>query len=116
MQLLATIAVYAVVVLHVVFAYMEMVLFPTPQGRKIFGTKEADAQVMKVLAANQGIYNAALAAVLGWAQFAGHPETVVAMLIFVVVVGIYGAATASRSILFLQVIPAGIALGLTFAA
>jgi len=116
MQLVATLAVYVVVVLHVVFAYMEMVLFPTPKGRKIFGTKEADAEVMKVLAANQGIYNAALAAVLGWAQYTGHGDTVVAMLVFVVVVGIYGTATASRSILFLQVIPAAAALGLVFAA
>ena len=112
----AMVAVLIVAVLHVLFMYMEMVLFATPKGRKIFGTKEEDAEVMKVLAANQGIYNGALAGVLAWAQLAGHGETVVAMLIFVVVVGIYGGVTASRSIFGLQVLPASIALGLTLAA
>ncbi|MCO4771044.1 MAG: DUF1304 domain-containing protein [Deltaproteobacteria bacterium] len=115
MELAARIAVLFVGVLHVLFMYMEMVLFPTDKGRKIFGVKKEDVETMRVLAANQGIYNGALAAVLIWAEFAGQVDTVKAMLIFVVVVGIYGAATASRSILFLQVIPAVIALGLVFA-
>lgn len=116
MELAATVAVLVVAALHVLFMYMEMVLFPTPKGRKIFGVKTEDVDAMKVLAANQGIYNGALAGVLAWAQLAGHGETVIAMLLFVVVVGLYGAATASKNILFIQVVPAAIALGLVFAA
>jgi len=96
--------------------YVEMVLFNTPKGRKIFGVKADEAEVMKVLAANQGIYNGAVAAVIAWAELTGHVDTVKAMLIFVVVVGVYGGVTASRSILFLQVLPAAVALGLVLAA
>jgi putative membrane protein len=116
MQTAAMVATLLVAVLHVGFMYMEMVLFSTPKGRRIFGTKEADAQVMKVLAANQGIYNGAVAAVLAWAQLTGHGDTVVAMLLFVIVVGIYGGVTVSGSIFGLQVVPAAVALGLAFAA
>ena len=116
MELIARIAVLFVAVLHVLFMYLEMVVFATPKGRKIFGTKPEEAETMKVLAANQGIYNGALAAVLAWAELAGQAPTVKAMLVFVIVVGIYGAATASKNILFLQVVPAAVALGLVFAA
>ena len=115
MAFVSTVAVLAVAGLHVFCMYLEMVLFPTPKGRKIFGVKEEDVEAMKVLAANQGIYNGALAAVLVWAQLAGQEQTVIAMLLFVIVVGLYGAATAARSILFIQVVPAAIALGLLFA-
>ena len=37
------------------------------------------------------------------------------LLLFVVVVGVYGAATAKRSILFIQALPAAIALALEWA-
>ena len=76
--------------------YVEMVLFNKPKGRKIFGVKAEEAEVMKVLAANQGIYNGAVAAVIAWAELTGHVDTVKAMLIFVVVVRMSNSAMCSQ--------------------
>jgi uncharacterized membrane protein len=45
-----------------------------------------------------------------WAQVSGEFAARAMLLVFVVVVGIYGAASAKRSILFIQALPAAIAL------
>jgi putative membrane protein len=66
-----------------------------------------------VLAANQGLYNGFLVAalVLG---LVGPAEHRFAFAVFglscVVVAGLYGAATVSRRILFVQAVPAVLAL------
>ena len=71
----------------------------------------------KVLAANQGLYNGFLAAGLVWSFFAtdGY-EVRVFFLACVIVAGLYGALTASRSILVVQALPAIAALGVTLAS
>ncbi len=94
-----------------------MFLFTKPIGRKTFGVSREDAETMKVLAANQGLYNGFLAAGLVWGltMGAGGSQTIVFFLGCVVVAGVYGAATASKAILFIQALPAAIALGLTLA-
>jgi putative membrane protein len=71
-----------------------------------------------VLAANQGLYNGFLAAGLLWGLWLGPAGTSVKVffLLCVLVAGLYGAATASRKILFVQAIPAAIALALVWAA
>ena len=117
--MLATLAIVmtlVVAVLHVLFMVLETFLWTTPTGLKVFGQSKEDAEKTKVLAANQGVYNGALAGLLAWAALAPNPPAMVAGQIFVIVVGVYGAATAARSILFLQAMPAAIALGLTLAA
>jgi putative membrane protein len=50
-----------------------------------------------------------------WAQVSGEFAARAMLLVFVVVVGIYGAASAKRSILFIQALPAAIALALGWA-
>lgn len=104
-----------VAVLHVVFFVVESLLWTTPNVRKRFGMSKEDAETTKVLAQNQGIYNLALAAALGWAVFAHERNATLVLLGFVVFVGIYGGFTAKRSILVIQAAPALIALGLTYA-
>ena len=43
-------------VLHVGFLVLQTFLWTKPQGRKIFGTSEEEAEQTKLLAANQGVY------------------------------------------------------------
>lgn len=116
MATVALVLTLVVAALHVYFMVLETFMWTTPLGRKVFGNSKEKAETTKVLAANQGVYNGALAACLAWAALAPNPQATVALLAFVVVVGVYGALSASIKILYVQALPAGIALGLTLAA
>ena len=114
MAFAASVVVGLVALIHVYILVLEMFLWTTPKGRKAFGLTEEFAQQTKVLAANQGLYNGFLAAGLLWGLSlgaAGQPVKVF-FLLCVLVAGLYGAATASRSILFVQAVPAAIGLAL----
>lgn len=113
---LALVVTLLVAVLHVLFMVLETFLWTTPRGRKIFGQTVEGAEQTKVLAANQGVYNGALAALLAWAALTGETHATMAGLVFVIVVGLYGAATAKGTILFIQALPAAVALALWFLA
>lgn len=108
----AKIAVGLIALLHVYIMILEMFLWTKPAGLRAFGTKVEFAEASKVLAANQGLYNGFLAAGLFWSLTVGVAGRPVAIffLACVIVAGLYGAATANRKILFVQAIPAGIAL------
>ena len=108
-------AVVVVAVAHVGFMVLEAVLWTTPTGRRIFGQTSEQAETTKVLAQNQGVYNGALAALLLWFAFRGDSSATLAVLAFVVVVGIYGGFTAKKTILLLQAAPAVIAMLVTLA-
>jgi putative membrane protein len=110
----AAIAVGLVALLHVYFLVLEMFLWDKPAGLKAFGQTLEAARASKVLAANQGLYNGFLAAGLFWGLGLGAAGTSVKVffLACVIVAGVFGAATASRKILFVQALPAAIALGL----
>jgi putative membrane protein len=100
--------------LHVYFLVLEMFLWATPFGMKTFGRTKEEQEQTKILAANQGLYNGFLAAGLVWTFIASADLAYSLRLFFlacVVVAGVYGAATASRKILFVQAIPAALALG-----
>ena len=70
------------------------------------------------VAANQGLYSGFPVAGLIWGLSMGGAGTHVRVffLCCVLVAGVYGAATASRKILFVQAMPATIALTLTWMA
>ena len=108
-----------VALLHAYFLVLEMFLWATPFGQKTFGRTKDEQEQTKVLAANQGLYNGFLAAGLGWAFFL-EPAQAFAVRVFflacVIVAGLYGAATAARKILYIQAIPAALALALVFLA
>ena len=101
-------------VLHLYILVLEMVLWQTPRARAAFGTTAEFAAASRVLAANQGLYNGFLAAGLFWALWLGLAgegfKVAVFFLLCVLVAGLYGAATASRRILFVQAVPAAVAL------
>lgn len=114
MHLLATVAVIAVAALHLLFLVLEMFLWKTPRGRRIFGLTKELAEASAGLAMNQGLYNGFLAAGLLWGvfgSFAGGDAFRVQMFFLgcVIVAGIFGAITAKRSILWIQAMPAVIA-------
>jgi putative membrane protein len=119
MQLAANIVIGLVAVIHVYILILEMFLWDTPRGRKAFGTDPEFAGKSAALAANQGLYNGFLAAGLVWALIAGGTDGyqfAVFFLICVVIAGLYGAATASRRILFVQALPAAVGLVLVLLA
>lgn len=118
MTLAADIAVLLIALLHVYILVLEMFLWATPRGMKAFGMTKEFAESTRVLAANQGLYNGFLAAGLLWglAQGAAGWQVKVFFLLCVAVAGAYGAATASRRILFVQTVPAAIGLALLVAA
>lgn len=110
--MLANIFTGLVALIHLYIVVLEMFLWDTPRGRKAFGTSEAFARQSKVLAANQGLYNGFLAAGLIWGIWLGEAGDPVKIffLLCVAVAGAYGAATVGIRILFLQTVPALLAL------
>jgi putative membrane protein len=77
----------------------------------VFRTTPEYAAASKTLAANQGLYNGFLAAGLIWGLFAGDPVKIF-FLGCVIVAGAFGAATVNLRILWIQALPAAIALAL----
>ena len=113
MSILAVLLVAFVALLHVYFLVLEMFLWTKPAGRRAFGTTQEMAEQSKVLAMNQGLYNGFLAAGLLWGLYLGDAgrSVVVFFLLCVIAAGLFGAVTASRTILFAQALPGMIALG-----
>jgi putative membrane protein len=99
-----------VALIHVYIAVLEMFLWTKPQGRKAFGFTPEFAEQTKVLGLTQGLYNGFLAAGLFWGLLGGGAPALIFFLICVAVAGIVGAATASRRILYIQTVPAILAL------
>jgi putative membrane protein len=111
---LANIVVALIALLHVYILVLEMFLWDKPAGLRAFGQTQEAATASKVLAANQGLYNGFLAAGLFWGLSLGDAGASVKVffLLCVLVAGVYGAATASRRILFVQALPALVGLAL----
>jgi putative membrane protein len=112
--LIANILVALVAALHAYFLILEMFLWDKSQGLKVFRNTPEKAAITKVLAANQGLYNGFLAAGLIWGLVHTNPgfafQIKVFFLLCVIVAGVYGAATVSRRILYVQAAPAALAL------
>jgi len=116
MKIAADIVVGLVALLHVYFLVLEMFLWDKPKGMKTFGLTPEKAAMTKSLAMNQGLYNGFLAAGLAWGIWADLFQVKVFFLGCVIIAGIFGAATASRKILWVQAVPGVLALGLVLAA
>lgn len=121
MHIVALVLTAVVAVEHVYILWMEMFAWETA-GKKAFG-KAMPHELFKPtkgMAANQGLYNGFLAAGLGWSFLISDPIWSVNVRLFflgcVVVAGLYGAATASKKIFYVQALPAILALSFVLLA
>lgn len=116
MEIAAQILIGIIALLHLYILWFEMFAWET-KGREVFRgfPKELFPQT-KVMAANQGLYNGFLAAGLIWTFFIENEAWKAYVALFflscIAVAGIFGAATASKKILFVQTVPSVIAIGL----
>ena len=118
MKKLAAVLTGFVAIEHIYILVLEMFLWTKPAGLRAFGMTPELAEQTVVLAANQGLYNGFLAAGLIWALTS--KENGFALRVFflscVIVAGVFGAITAKPSILYVQALPAALALAATFLA
>lgn len=112
MEILETALVVLVALLHLYFLVLEMFLWDKPTGLRVFGLQPDFARASRALAMNQGLYNGFLVAGLGWGVLRQSQEITVLFLVFVIVAGVFGAATVNRRVFWVQAFPALIALAL----
>ncbi|MBL0317627.1 MAG: DUF1304 domain-containing protein [Flavobacteriales bacterium] len=116
MILIAKILIAFVALEHIYILWLEMFAWETA-GKKAFkgSLKDELFTPTKTLAANQGLYNGFLAAGLIWSLLIGHVEWSQNVALFflscVAIAGFYGGFTASKRIIFIQAIPALLAMG-----
>ena len=114
MTIITNFTIGLVALLHLYFLALEMFLWDKPTGRRVFNLTPEFAAESKSLAANQGLYNGFLAAGLLWGLWLGHGHEGFHIKIFfltcVIIAGCFGAYTVNRRILFVQALPALLAL------
>jgi len=110
MRFLSHLMVLLVALVHFWFMALEMVLWNHPVGQRIFEMTPEFSASSAVLAANQGLYNGFLAVGLLWGLFAGRRDVKVFFLVCIVIAGVYGGLTAKMTILYVQALPALVAL------
>jgi putative membrane protein len=116
MAFIAGVLVLLVAALHAFFLVLEMFMWESERAMKAFNNTPEFAKQTKVLAGNQGLYNGFLAAGLIWGLLLGDNGfgVKVFFLSCVIVAGVYGSVTAVRRILFIQALPAALALLFVF--
>jgi putative membrane protein len=113
MLLAARILTAFLLLIHVYIVLLETVWFRT-RGRKVFGLDPAQVEVLAPAMSNQGCYNGFLAAALAVGLL--HPDPAIgnAFVVFglacIAVAGIWGAVTVQKRILYVQTVPAVLAL------
>ena len=106
MSLLANVLIGLVALLHVYFLVLEMFLWTRPLGLKTFRNTPEKAEITRVLAANQGLYNGFLAAGLFYAIATGSREFALFFLACVIAAALYGAYSVNKRIFVVQGVPA----------
>lgn len=114
MSIIAMILVALIALLHAYICWFEMFAWET-RGPKVFRSFPKDLFPKTVtLAANQGLYNGFLVAGLVWSLIikddVWSANVALFFLLCVAVAGVYGAATAGKRILFVQTVPAVLAI------
>lgn len=115
MQIIATILVLIVGIEHLGIMVLEMMGKPERQAHAFdLDAKFTRQQPVRILLANQGIYNGMLGISLlaSFWLFSGRNQLSVQLLLlaFIVIVALYGGFTATRKIWFLQMLPAILAM------
>ena len=95
---------------HGWFMLLEMALWTRPLGLRTFRNTPGKAELTRVLAANQGLYNGFLAAGLVYGLATGSREFCLFFLACVFIAGCYGAYSVGKRIFFVQAVPALLAI------
>jgi len=113
MSIVANVFAGLVLLIHVYIVLLETVLFRS-RGRRVFGVKSEEVERLAPLMSNQGCYNGFLVAALALGFLYPDPAIARAFLWFglacVAVAGLWGGITVMRRILFVQTLPAVIAM------
>jgi putative membrane protein len=113
MQYVAFVLTALVMVIHIYIVLIETVLFRS-QGVKAFGIPPNRVEEMAPVMSNQGCYNLFLVVALAVGLFYAEEEIAQAFTVYglgcVMVAGLWGGITVARKILFIQTVPAAIAL------
>src|SRR5690606_31137619 len=109
MRLIANLLTAFVALSHLGILILEMFFWDHPVGRRIFEMTPEVSASSAVLAANQGLYNAFLAAGMVWGLWSGRRDLKLFFLGCVILAGLYGGLTAKTSILLTQGLPAALA-------
>lgn len=114
MTLAAQILVGCVAAIHIYVLWLEMFGWTTVARKTFRKFPDELFEKTKPMAANQGLYNGFLAAGLIWSLCISNDTWSINVATFflccVLVAGIFGAATVQRTILFVQALPAILAL------
>lgn len=114
MLLAAQVLTTLVLLIHVYIVLLETLLFRS-RGRRVFRLDAARAEALAPLMSNQGCYNGFLVAALALGLYAPLPVATAQAFVWyglgcVLVAGLWGAATVGIRILFVQALPAALAL------
>lgn len=113
MAMVTKVLIGLIALLHIYFLLLETVLFKT-RGRRVFGLTAEKAEIMAPVMSNMGCYNAFLALALGIGLFHNNHDVRLYFVVYglscVAIAGIWGALTVKRAILFVQTVPALLAL------
>jgi len=119
MMLAADILIGLVLLIHVYIFLLETVLFRS-RGGKAFGLTGQQVAMMAPAMSNQGCYNGFLAAALAIGLLHPDPAVAHAFAVFglacVAVAGIWGAVTVQKRVLWVQTVPALLALAVFWLA
>ncbi|MEJ7808188.1 MAG: DUF1304 domain-containing protein [Telluria sp.] len=119
MLLASSILTALVLLIHGYIVLLETVLFRS-RGRKVFGVQADMIERLAPLMSNQGCYNGFLVAALVLGFVYPDPAIALAFTIFglacVAVAGIWGAVTVMKRILYIQTVPAVLALATLYLA
>lgn len=114
MRRIGLILIALIAILHVYIAWFEIFAWES-RGPAVFKTipPELFSQTVN-MAANQGLYNAFLAAGLFWSLLIKDQDwqrnVATCFLLFVAIAGVFGAVTVAPRILLVQTVPAVIGL------
>ncbi len=114
MEIVSSVLIGFIALIHIYILWMEMFAWET-RGKKVFKSfpPELFSQT-KVMAANQGLYNGFLAAGIIWSFFIDDPVWKTKVAIFflgcIAIAGIYGAISADKKIIYVQTVPAVLAI------
>ena len=114
MDLLPRIVVLLIAAEHLYILWMEMFAWKTAGKKMLSGFEPSFFEETRVMAANQGLYNGFLSAGLIWSLLVREGIWADRISIFflscVIIAGVYGALTSSKTIFFKQALPAIAAL------